>query len=178
MSIKVQLLICRSEQIKEAEREILLLGKRFANQYSLSAPTEILRGASGKPYFADSELFFSVSHSGSYWACAVGNGELGIDLQRYQACHVERIAKRFFHPREAAWIDGKGQEGFFLVWTAKESYVKFTGEGITDRFAAFSVVDEQGKIDCCQQARLRHIPFAEDYALCVCTAAPAEIEMI
>ncbi|MDD6236038.1 MAG: 4'-phosphopantetheinyl transferase superfamily protein [Clostridiales bacterium] len=178
MSIPVQILICPWEQIGNADETILSLGRQFADQYGFCIPDKIVRPANAKPCFAGSEIFFSVSHSGSYWTCAVSNAQLGIDLQRYQTCRMEWIAKRFFHPNEAAWIKDRGQEAFFLVWTAKESYVKFTGEGITDDFAAFSVVDDKGNMNVCNHAVLQHIPFQENYALCICTPEKADVKII
>lgn len=178
MNIQVQIFICSLDRIVDAEKTILSQGRQFADKYGFCIPDKIVRTANAKPCFAGSELFFSVSHSGSYWVCAVSNAELGIDLQRYQSCRMELIAKRFFHPKEAAWVKGKGREAFFLVWTAKESYVKFTGEGITDDFAAFSVVDDKGNIDVCNHAVLQHIPFLEDYALCICTPGRAAAEVV
>ena len=178
MNIQVQIFICSRDRIVDAEKTILSQGRKFADKYGFCIPDKIVRTANAKPCFAGSELFFSVSHSGSYWVCAVSNAELGIDLQQYQSCRMELIAKRFFHPKEAAWVKGKGREAFFLVWTAKESYVKFTGEGITDDFAAFSVVDDKGNIDVCNHAVLQHIPFLEDYALCICMPGRATVEVV
>ena len=178
MKIQVQILICPRDRIVDAEKTILSRGRQFADKYGLCIPNKIVRTAKTKPRFADSELFFSVSHSGSYWACAISNAEIGIDVQQFQTCRMERIAKRFFHPKEATWIKERGQKAFFLVWTAKESYVKFTGEGITDEFAAFSVVDDKGNIDVCNHAVLQHIPFSEDYAFCICTPGRAVVEVV
>ena len=63
------------------------------------------------------------------------------------------------------------------MWTAKESYVKFTGEGITDDFSSFSVVDGKGRFGVGGTV-LRHLPFLENYALCLCTAEEAETEIV
>ena len=79
MNIQVQIYICSRDRIEDAEKTILSQGKQFADKYGFRIPHKIIRTANAKPCFADSELFFSVSHSGSYWACAVSNAELGID---------------------------------------------------------------------------------------------------
>ena len=160
-----------------AER-LLLQGKRFAEKHGLSVPRKIIHTLNAKPRFADANVFFSVSHSGSYWACAFANAEIGLDIQRFQPCLAESIARRFFHPNEAAWVKDRGDEAFFAVWTAKESYVKFTGEGITDDFAAFSVVDSEENIDRYGNAVFRHIPFEKNYSLCICTPGKAEVEVL
>ncbi|NLF79860.1 MAG: 4'-phosphopantetheinyl transferase superfamily protein, partial [Clostridia bacterium] len=97
----------------------------------------------GKPYFAALPgLHFSLSHSGEYWLAAFAAAPLGIDIQRHQSCRKEAVAERFFHPEEAAWLRRRGytDEDFFALWTAKESYVKYTGQGIDESFAGFSVI--------------------------------------
>ena len=178
MSMPVRIVIRRREQVENADETILLQGRRFAGQYGLNAPRRILHPFGAKPRFAEPGVFFSLSHSGNYWVCALANAELGVDIQRFQPCRGDLIAGRFFHPDEVSWIKDRGEEGFFAVWTAKESYVKFTGEGITDDFAAFSVVNDEGKIDTCGHGVLRHIPFAENYSLCLCTPEKAEVEIV
>lgn len=178
MNISARIFICPLEKVGDADEIILLQGKRFAEKHGLSVPRKILHTLNAKPRFADTNVFFSVSHSGSYWACAFANAEIGLDIQRFQPCLAESIARRFFHPNEASWVKDRGEEAFFAVWTAKESYVKFTGEGITDDFAAFSVVDLKGNIDRYGGAVFRHIPFDKDYSLCICTPGKAEAEIL
>lgn len=117
--------------------------KRFyppARQYALArgldAPSGVERFPHSKPRFVPEGLSFSVSHSGEYWVCGIGAAPLGLDLQRHQPCRTQAIAKRFFHPSETAWLNGQGPDAFFQIWTAKESYVKYTGEGITGAICA------------------------------------------
>ena len=43
------------------------------------------------------------------------------------------MAKRFFHEKEADYVQEKAPyQRFFRVWAAKESYVKYTGKGIDE----------------------------------------------
>lgn len=177
MSPRVRVYIYRRERVEHPEETILSLGRRFAGEYGLRVPREILRPTGAKPRFSDSEICFSLSHSGEYWVCALGNTELGVDIQRYQRCKAPQIARRFFHPNEALWLKDRDEAAFFAVWTAKESYVKFTGEGITDDFSSFSVVDGKGGFGVGGTV-LRHLPFLENYALCLCTAEEAETEIV
>ena len=108
--------------------------------------TEIARTGRGKPYFtAPEDLFVSVSHSGDYFVCALGSCPLGVDVQTHIAhrkesgeekiVRLKNIAKRFFHPRELPLLEEDTVSRFFALWTAKESYVKFTGQGIDDSFS-------------------------------------------
>ena len=134
-----------------------------------------------KPCFTkDIGLHFSVSHSGQCWVCAVSKQQLGIDIQKKCGGYQKDIAKRFFHPDEYLYLEQNEFNGFFDVWTAKESYVKYTGRGIDDDFAAFSVV-EKGRISkCVNGARLHFLPIDSNYCMCICAEAidPEEISII
>jgi 4'-phosphopantetheinyl transferase len=67
-----------------------------------------------------------------------------VDVERIRPdVASEKIAKRFFSPREAAMLcrlPGEiQQEAFFACWTRKEAYLKAIGEGITLRLDQFEV---------------------------------------
>ena len=132
----------------------------------------------GKPrYSAFPDLHFSISHSGELWLCAVGDRPLGLDVQRIlTARRAESIARRFFHPEERAFLAAAGDpDAFFTVWTAKESYVKYTGQGIDGNFAAFAAADADGLLSAVGDACLTPLAPAPGYAACLCTPFPAEV---
>ena len=128
-----------------------------------------------KPFFPHSpEIRFSVTHSGGCWACAFSRQPVGLDLQITQPVQGEKLARRFFHPREAEYLAAHPEE-FFRVWTAKESYVKLTGRGIDDAFHHFSVVCPGGLRSQLDGAFIRHIPFRPGYTLCLCAPSIGEV---
>lgn len=134
------------------------------------------RTADGKPYFpAVPEICFSISHSGGYWACAFGFSPVGFDLQRHEQCRTEAIARRFFHPEEIAWLEARGycDEDFFSIWTAKESYLKYTGEGIVNGLHWFSVLASLPG-----GAELRHLSGPDGYSLCLCAASVGTVKKV
>jgi len=105
----------------------------------------IARARSGKPvFFGQTGLHFSVSHCEGLFVCAVAEIAVGVDAEPERPVDREKIARRFFHEQEASYLAACEYRDFFSVWTAKESYVKLTGEGITDRFSRFTVVGEGG----------------------------------
>lgn len=140
-------------------------------------PGPVELGQWGKPFFPDCEgLRFSISHSGEYWLCAFADRPVGLDLQRCRSfVPPETLSQRFFHPREDAFLAKNGYERFYDLWTAKESFIKFTGRGFYDDPETFSVVAENGAFPAVQGAQLQHIPFCEGYSLCVCSESPDEI---
>lgn len=96
----------------------------------------------GKPYFPDHpQVHFSISHSGGHWGCAFSEGNVGFDLQEIRKADTEKIAKRFFSTGENAAIAAaeNPELAFFEIWTAKESYVKFTGLGLSSGMGSFDV---------------------------------------
>ena len=96
---------------------------------------EIRTGEYGKPCFPALPGFhFSLSHSGSMALCAVSDRALGCDIEQIRGDRL-RLAARFFHPQEYAWLlalpEEERQEGFFRLWTSKESFIKAIGRGLS-----------------------------------------------
>ena len=112
------------------------------------AELSIGRSTAGKPFFtspAASELNFSISHSGGLWACILGNGPCGMDLQENRSCRQDAIAARYFSNAEAAYVKQHGLSGFYRVWTRREALAKFTGLGffgMAGELPDFGVRDE------------------------------------
>ncbi len=107
--------------------------------------------ACGKPRFADPELpFFSLSHSGRYALCALSDGEVGCDIQKMRPFD-ERVAGRIMTAGELALFRTLGgrqaEEYFYRLWTVKESYVKYTGEGLSRLSSAQA--DAEGHMVVC-----------------------------
>lgn len=89
----------------------------------------------GKPFLADSSWQFNLSHSGGLALYAIAaNRAVGIDIEAIRDLEIEQLAKRFFSDREyrkLCQLKGDRQtEAFFTYWTAKEAYLKATGEGL------------------------------------------------
>ncbi|MEG1505602.1 MAG: 4'-phosphopantetheinyl transferase superfamily protein, partial [Lachnospiraceae bacterium] len=79
---------------------------------------------------------------------------------------------------EDQFLKRNSYKDFFSVWAAKESYVKFTGQGIWDGLASFSVIDENGIVEKIADAQLRFLPFLSDYTLCLCSTEIDEISFV
>lgn len=127
----------------------------------------------GKPYIRELlQVHFSISHSADRWACAVSGAEVGLDLQEARIADGEKLARRFFHPSEIAWLAENGFEEFTKLWTCKESYVKYTGTGLREGLDYFSVVD--GSLPVCQQ----EIPFREGFYMVVTTGEKVPVHLL
>ena len=107
-----------------------------------------VEGEHGKPSLEQyPHLHFSLSHSGTLVACAVGEMPLGLDIQTI-AIARESLVNYTLSDDEKAMLralDGPdAQNAYFTqLWTLKESYAKATGTGLTHDFPSFAVVDGQ-----------------------------------
>ncbi len=95
----------------------------------------------GKPVLAAShhcpKLQFNISHSQqlALYAFAQSDYGIGIDLEQVRAISdLNTLVQRFFTQQESAYIASLPpflkQRTFFQFWTAKEAYLKATGEGL------------------------------------------------
>ena len=91
--------------------------------------------SNGKPYLPGSEIHFNLSHSDGLFLYGLASGSpLGVDLQRvYPIANINTIIKNYFSPEEQILLNSVNknllQDLFFAIWTAKEAYLKGTGEG-------------------------------------------------
>ena len=90
-------------------------------------------GEQGKPQIVNFPKKFNLSHSGDYVVCGVSNGEVGVDIQKWVP-YKERTAERFFAKEEWKLLQEKDEqertELFYRLWSRKEAYGKYTGQGI------------------------------------------------
>lgn len=103
-----------------------------------SRPAAIVfeRGRHGKPRLRGRELEFNLSDSGGHGLVGLHPAiPLGVDIEReHPGRDVVRLARRFFTPAEAAWLEalppgGRGH-AFCRLWTCKEAWMKADGRGL------------------------------------------------
>ncbi len=145
-------------------------------------PFRLGYGERGKPYLRDyPEVFFNLSHSGDYVCCALGDGPVGVDIQK-KISGKEKIAERFFTPGERQMLDAcSGQEKetlFFRMWSVKESYLKLTGTGLSGGLADFEICWPERSVArrAAKEASawFEESEDVEGYSLCVCFRDPAQ----
>ena len=88
----------------------------------------------GKPYLKNiPDLYFSISHSEEYVACVMADYVVGADIQNMKEIDREKVARRMLHTKENQSLS-ENALSFFTCWSAKEAYVKMTGEGLSKDF--------------------------------------------
>lgn len=138
-------------------------------------------GAHGKPYIADCGFCYSLAHSGTIAVCAVSDVEVGVDIERIRPltdafkAYVTTDAERQMLSR----ADIDPTLGFFRLWTAKESYFKCLGVGLTDGVRSADI-ELGADIIAYRNGRPEPYAFAElpldGYALTVCCGLDRRFE--
>ncbi|MBQ6053195.1 MAG: 4'-phosphopantetheinyl transferase superfamily protein [Clostridia bacterium] len=113
----------------------------FAEKYT-GKPRDLAvtdNAKNGKPFFRDiPSLHFSLSHSFPYYATSFSDSETGADIECLRGIDP-KLALRMFTENENRYFDGRA-ERFFEIWTKKEAYSKYTGNGIAEGFRSFDVL--------------------------------------
>ena len=97
--------------------------------------------------FKKGTIYFCISHSKDYAACAVSNEPVGVDIEwikRGEMPHAETI----LHKEEAevySFVTNplEKQKYFFECWTLKESYLKNLGIGLIVRSGDFMISEDR-----------------------------------
>ena len=202
---RVIIYIFEQDDKKTTDERLAIVAKMYCREYGLQMEItpdkdifRVSRTERGKPYFSKlPQVKVSVSHSGKYWVCACSGEEVGIDIQehvRMQGESVEeatvrfrKMAHRFFHPVEARFVEGDSYPRFFGVWTARESFVKYTGKGIDASFSEHCVIPVQEsewphmhssegiETWLAGGVHFSEMRFRENYTLCVCTKGKCRV---
>ena len=118
-------------------------------QYGADLPkeVEIVRKEGEKPRFDTEEAYFNLSHSGGVMMLGISHSPIGVDIEKIRDIDYKKFD----------FIDADDLEDFFEKWTERESYLKFTGEGLS----AF-------RREIPSEAHFEHFPVWDEYHVCVC----------
>ncbi|MBR5240252.1 MAG: 4'-phosphopantetheinyl transferase superfamily protein [Clostridia bacterium] len=135
--------------------------KVFSELFGLNE-IKITRG--GKPVIKDCPYHFNLSHSGDWLLLAVGDAPMGADIEKITKIRPKTM-ERYFSQSEQERVKKNGTKAFFEIWCQKESYVKYTGEGIKalskdleypEDIAFFTETNEDYQISVC--TKKEHLP--------------------
>ncbi len=107
----------------------------------------------GKPSLAEDNAFcFSLSHTDRWVFCAVSTHAVGLDAQVERAVSP-RLMSRTLSAQEANWVSEETVPRFIRLWTMKETYLKYTGTGLSVPLRTVEIAvppaphwDEQNKV--------------------------------
>ena len=114
----------------------------------LPTKVEIIREQGKKPRFDCEDVYFNLSHSHGVTMLGISHAPIGVDIEKVRPIDYKKFD----------FIQADSEEEFFEKWTERESYLKFTGEGL---YALRCEISED--------AHFEHFyPVYDGYHACVC----------
>ena len=123
---------CRADRYRRQEDRLRCVTADALVRLALGTEEyQIIKKGSGKPYIQGREdFFYNLSHSGRYVVIAWSNREVGVDVQKHDSgVNVQAVARRYFTEEEQDCVQENARK-FYEIWTKKESYIKYTGQGL------------------------------------------------
>ncbi|MBD1372569.1 4'-phosphopantetheinyl transferase superfamily protein [Hazenella sp. IB182357] len=127
----------------------------------------------GKPYLqGHPQVHFNLSHAGEWVVGMLGCEEIGVDVECIKELD-HRITDVVFSEAEMALYqelpENRRQHYFYKIWTAKESYVKAVGKGLSISPQSITVcMEEHQSYIVGKKKQIRHYTWVPDYVLCAC----------
>ena len=86
----------------------------------------------GRPYFPDSPLHFSITHTPRHAFCALSERPVGIDAEETDRAISPRLAEKILSPTEKERYNSAADKPAALLrlWVLKEAAAKLSGEGL------------------------------------------------
>ena len=135
---------CELKGITGHEAGRLLLARLYREETGEDLPP-IAVTERGKPYFEDSSLHFSISHTKKHAFCVLSREKVGIDAEEKDRNIDLRLADKILSPTEKQQFDAAEDKRLALLrfWVLKEAAAKATGEGLRGypNHTAFSLDD-------------------------------------
>lgn len=93
---------------------------------------EIALANRGKPYFVESDLHFSISHTKAHVFCALSDKPIGIDAEEMDRAISPALAEKILSDGERAQYEACEDKRLALLtfWVLKEAVAKCTGKGL------------------------------------------------
>lgn len=126
-----ELLGCRLEGRTGHEAGRMLLNRLYEEKTGKTLP-EIAVTDRGKPYFLNSDLHFSITHTKRHAFCVLSDRPVGIDAEEADRIVSPRLAEKILSGTEKARYEASPDKNAALLrlWVLKEAWVKRTGEGL------------------------------------------------
>lgn len=108
------------------------LAQVMKTEYGLSPLPELARTELGKPFFPDlPQIRFSVSHSKSLILCALSDRPVGVDIEDIRPRRDSLPEYALTQPEWERYQSlGGDWPAFYVLWTRKEAWCKYTGQGL------------------------------------------------
>ncbi len=158
----------------ERDRRLSAVAGLFMGWISMTYDVVVRVDPNGKPRAVGDKVHFNVSHSGRYVACAVADVPVGIDIEA-EGENLDLLAAVAMPEEREVFSrmpEGEREALFCRMWTAKESYMKAVGLGMSIPPESFRVVRDGGISDVWlpRPYRIRELAAPVGYRASVCAA--------
>ena len=111
----------------------MLLTAALKEEYGVDSPVAFVYSDKGKPALRGLEgIYFNISHCPHGVACAVSNGQVGVDIEQIKPFNYSAALKVFCENElDALEHTGERELEFARIWTRKEAQLKRDGTGFT-----------------------------------------------
>lgn len=173
----------KREQEHGLGKELLRTGLKdlYGMDSELNDQPVILKEEHGKPYLKDfPHIHYNISHTDGLVACAIGDRQVGIDVERIRPFR-QNILKKVFSDAERHRMEeipeSERSQYFFRIWTLKESYLKAAGLGITVPLTSISFEWKKEASFACSVpgASFHQTMLKGGYVFSICTLGDEEI---
>ena len=128
--------------VKASDRRLslavyLLLQEALEKEYGVTGDLTFGFGPHGKPFLKDyPQIHFNLSHCPGVALCVVSDAPVGCDVEGVPSVLDLDVCRRVFSEEEQTLILASPSPtlSFACLWTQKEAFLKYTGEGLTDLF--------------------------------------------
>ena len=158
----------------------LLLRYALYKEYAITEMPGIETDENGKPFFVNHVCHFNLSHCDTAVACALDSAPVGVDVQDFRPIRDNVLPKVCSENEQALLLQCSTPEKLFAAfWAGKESYGKYTGEGIgyamnEKSFCADGVLPSVAFEENCMVQTDMH----ENFALSVCSGFEMQMQEI
>jgi 4'-phosphopantetheinyl transferase len=149
----------------------LLLGQAFSEQCKGKPCLEDVFTDSHNKLHVKDNVYFNISHSGSYVVCAFGHeGNLGIDIEKIRPVNYSEFT-RVFTDAEMRIIENSSEplQAFYTFWAKKEAVIKADGRGMSMSLKEIEIRDREAIIDTRPAWFLNPVNIHTDYACWLAT---------
>lgn len=191
ISVEQRMRVEKFRYVEDAKRTLygdILIRYLIGQKLNLkNTNIQIQRNAYGKPFLKGYPIFhYNISHSGKWVICALSRYPVGVDIEQIKSIDLE-IAKRYFTRGEYVSIlnipEIRRSNAFFRIWTAKESYVKYAGKGLSIPLNSFAVSLEKSitqTVDIDKTCAIKTLETIDDQyivSLCYCIKAAEQLSI-
>ncbi len=113
----------------------------------LPKSVQIIREEGKKPRFDTEDAHFNLSHSHGVIMLGISHTPIGVDIEKIRDIDYSKFT----------FMDAEDTQDFFEKWTERESYLKWTGEGLANF-----------RCEIPKDAHFEHFPVYDGYHACVC----------